>query len=239
MEKIFDKFIKLLDNLPVYAQILGLVLLFFLFLVVRLFSSEKMQQMLIARFQKKMGKLTESHLQLHRLFTKEEIYQGYINNIQFSSTNKTTIFRSILKVKLETDILMAREFINKHDFDKIDKDTLCGLMMSTINCMVKNYEAKVMQNLDERYGTVNGQCAFDVVMNSPGGWREKRVDRLNRIIFQIDNYLRNSQIFDNNIERVEYFLSEIQYALRMSILEAEKMFENFKVNLDDCSEKIA
>ncbi|MDF1547096.1 MAG: hypothetical protein P1P88_04705 [Bacteroidales bacterium] len=232
MEKIFDKLMSMLDKMPVYMQLIGLLIISFMVMAYKIFSNEKVQKSIIARLQKKIGKLTESDLSLHRLFDRKEVYQAAINNIKFNSSNKSIVFRKILTSKLEVDIRMAREFLEKNDFSKIDKNTLCSMMITQVNCMVKTYEAKAMEELRMYFGNLIGQNLFDFVMNNPGGFREKRVDRLNRIIFQIDEYLRNSQIFDNNVERIEYFFTEIQYALRISILEAEKMFDKLNGEID-------
>ena len=95
MEKLLDKFMSLLDRMPVYAQIIGLFVLSFLIAAYKIFSNEKIQRTIITRFQKKLGKLTEKQLHLHRLFDRQEVYKSLINNIRFNSHNKTIVFRKI------------------------------------------------------------------------------------------------------------------------------------------------
>lgn len=127
---------------------------------------------------------------------------------------------------------MSKSFIDEKEIGEMDKNMLCTKMICYVNQIINSYDNKATELLQLHFGKDKGGGLFDFVMNSPGGFHEKRADRINRIIYQIDECLRNSQIFDNNIERVEFFLTEILYSLRISILDAEKMFSDLNGEID-------
>lgn len=232
MERIFDKFFNLIDRLPLPYQFGALILLFSLIFVYKFLSNKKVQKSIIMRFQKTLGNMTEKDLQFHKLFEKKVVYKNLINNVKFDSVAKTNIFNIILTSKLNTDVRISKEFISNKENYTIDKSILCKRMIELINTLVVDYELKSMDELSFAYGEEKAVKLFDTVMNSPGGFREKRADRINRLILKIDEYLRYSQIFDNNIERIEYYLTEIQYSLRSTILEAEKSFQDLNGEID-------
>ena len=232
MKDIFNKVMDIIDGFPPLLQLFALLVIVFLIPLYKIFSSKKMQTIILKRLQKKVGHLTENDLKLNKLFIKKESYKTIINNTRFDSPVKTKVFKIILHAKLDIDLKLSTEFIDNEHIEKIDQNLLCTGMISQVNKMVVEYERKVLDKLCITYGREKGDQLFDLVMNSPGGWRAKRIDRINRIIYQFDEYLRNSQIFDNNIERLEFFLSEIQYSLRISILEAEKLFKSLNGEFD-------
>ena len=100
MEKIFDRIISWIDKLPVQMQILSLIVVTIFIIIYKIFSSDKMQRILILKMQSKLGKLTEKDLKAHNLFNRKEVYQNVIKNIKFESKNKTDIFKIILNLKL-------------------------------------------------------------------------------------------------------------------------------------------
>ncbi len=232
MDAIFNKFFDLIDNLPIAFQAVALLILSLMIISYQLFSNKKVQRSIVLKIQKKLGYLTKDDLKAHNLFSRKDVYQNFINSIYFKSDNKTRIFRKILSVKLANDLILCADFVENVPFLEMNKNKLCNLMISEVNNIVRVYESDVLESLQRCYDNEKGTQLFDLVMNSPGGFREKRVDRLNRIIFQVDEFLRESQIFDNNIERVEYYLTEILYALRTSIFEAEKMFTGLNGEID-------
>lgn len=232
MESFFDRILKLTEKFPPGVQLAILLGLTLMFIVYKVFTSEKVQRALALKIQKRLGAIQDKDLPVHRIFTRREIYQNAINQIHFESINKTCIFKKILSQKLESDLAISLNFVKTEKLMELTKDELCTKLVLLTGQMVKAYEEKALDELKMTYDIGRGQKIFDCIMNSPGGFREKRVDRINRIIFQIDEYLRNSQIFDNNIERVEYFLTEVLYALRTSIFEAERTFENLNGEID-------
>lgn len=232
VETIFKKILSIIDKLPLPIQVFSLVMLGFVVLGYSLFKNEKVQKAIALKIQKKLNRITSDDLRSHKLFCRKGVYKNVIKNIKFESVNKTDVFQILLMSKLDNDIKLSTDFISDNKVFELSKFDLCAKMISQISKMVEEYEKDALGKLSIKYGAVKADKLFDVVMNSPGGFRESRADRLNRIITQIDEYLRTSQIFDGNKERVEYFFTEIHYALRMAIMEAEKTFSNLNGEID-------
>ena len=232
MEKIFEKFFVLIDKLPAPLQVVALLGMLVLVFVVMIVRSGRLKKFIVQKMMKKLGHISEKDLKVHSLFSRKEVYQNKIDNMRFNSCHKTKAFKIILTAKLNTDLKLAKEFISDVALFEMERGQLCSQMICFAKYIVESYEKEAKTKLALEFGKLAGEKLFDAIMNSPGGFREKRVDRLNRIISQIDEFLRHSQIFDNNIERIEYFLTEIQYALRVSILEAEKQFEKLNGEID-------
>lgn len=231
MSKFAEKFIDVLDGMPTWVQVLGLFLIILLFGIIKFFSNPKTISALLNKVQSRVSKLTSKDLSNHRLFDKYDIYKSKISQLRFSSPVKTDVFQTILNAKLEIDLEMSKEFIDGN-LDKIDKTGLCNKMISQVNCMISKYEEKSSIDLINKYGEDLGHELFNFVMDNPGGFREKRDVRTERIILQIDEHLRYSKIFDSNIERVSHFLTEVLFALRSAILDAEKMFMDTNGQID-------
>ncbi|MCP4255516.1 MAG: hypothetical protein GY775_19345 [Candidatus Scalindua sp.] len=232
MEKYIDKLLLWIEKLPPTFQVIAVILLIITILIYRALSNAKIQKTIVLKLQKKLGKLSSTDLETHRIFSREEVYGNIIDNIHYDSKIKTKVFKVILKNKLQTDIEKTSNFVGKKGVFELDVNTLCNNMISEMNNMVKTYEKKSLEDLKKMFGPRKANALFDFIMDSPGGFREKREERLTRLICKVDNYLRTSQIFDNNIERVEFFLSEMLYALRVAILEAEKVFGKLNGEID-------
>lgn len=231
MGKLIDRFIEVLDKLPVYAQVIGLFIVIVLIGLIRFLSNEKTKTLILNKLKRRVAKLTSKDLSMHRLFDKKEIYKSKIEQLKFSSPVKTEVFQIILTSKLETDIEMSKEFIGI-DVDKLSKTELCNMMISLTSTMISKYEEKAKIELINKYGGDLGHELFDYIMNQPDGFKAKRNQRLERIIYQIDEYLRYSKIFDTNIERIAHFLTEVLFSLRSAILDAEKMFSNMNGGIE-------
>lgn len=232
MEKIFDKLIEFIESLPPTLQVVSISVLAIIVMVYKLLTNSKIQQRLLLSLQKKLNKITSKELSSHRLFSRKSVYINTINNIKFSSKNKIEVFKIILKTKLDVDVEKTKAFIEDKKIYNLEINDLTDKMVCCINDMIQTYESESLDKLKILFGPDKAIKLFDTVMDSPGGFREKRCYRLNRLINQIDEYLRVSQVFDNNVERVEYFLTEVLYALRTSILEAEKVFYNLNGDID-------
>ena len=232
MGEVLKKLFTAIDKLPLSVQIIALLFIAAAIVAYRMLKNKKVQALLMAKLQKQIHKLNKEDLIEHRLFSKQAVYENFIDTIRFESVNKTNVFRKILEIKLSNDVNTCIKFFERTDLEKISQTELCTEMIRLVNIMAKVHEEKTLDSLKSYYGHDIGQKLFDYVMDTPGGWRHKRIDRMNRVIYQIDVYLRTSAIFDNNVERMEFFFTEIHYALRIAILESEKMFTKLNGQFD-------
>ncbi len=237
MEKIFEKFLGIIETLPLVYKMITLILLLVAFIAYKIFSSEKIQRLVILKIYKKIGKYAREDLLIHPFFTRKQRFLNTISLMKFESENKTEIFKMLFRIKLNIDNKLSISYVENIDFNGISKHILVASMMSLVSEFIESYEKDFLESLQKKYNNEKGLELFNFIMNHPTGFRQKRVDRINRIVYQIDVYIRNSQIFDNNIERVVHFFNELLYALRISIFQAEKDFKDMNGHIDEIINK--
>jgi len=227
MEKIIDFIIEFTKKLPITLQGLILLVLSSGFVFYKLFNNEKFRNMVFKRLAKRMNKITKMSLYTSQIFYRKEYFLQKIETIRFDDPYKTEVFKIILKAKLETDIRCITEFLDKGEYIDVSKEGLSTLLNSNVSRIIKAYDDEALKRLIKAFGEEKGVHLFDFVMSSEKGFRIWRYDRIEYLYSKINDVICTNRIYDNNLERVESYLVELQYALKEAVFSAEKTFESF------------
>lgn len=237
MDKVLNKLLENVEKLPIPWQFVFLFTITFFISIRKILSNKKVQTFIMERLNNRVKSLSKGDLNLHDIFTKKNVLRNHINHIRFKEKEKTKVFHIILNSRMDTILKQVNLYLNKDEIYESHPKKLSSYILDILTSTVKLYDTVILDNLSKEYGESTAKDIFDFVMNRDGGFREYRADKINHLIYQVETYLPTSQIFDNNLERVEYFLSELYYVLRVIIIQTEKDFRDFNGHILKIIEK--
>jgi len=153
-------------------------------------------------------------------------YTNQIGKISFDCPHKTDAFRVLLHAKLESDMEQIKAWLAT-DFDKLTAFEVVEGMQVCIANLVDAGDAAILAAFREKYGKATGEKIFDFVMDSEGGFRAHRNDRINMLHMVSNVFIQHSPIHRNNNERVYTFINSLSIAIYIAVYKAQESFEAF------------
>lgn len=230
MDKLFDYFVT--NIVPKFALTWQPIVIFIIMLIMALtkfLAKNSMHSAMIIRLQKWLHGMSKDDLLFNDFFFKDQEYLLRINQIFFDNDDKklkAKVFKIVLKAKLKSDLATVRDFLTAKEYDVSGSGILAHKFGSLVNRLINNADAEIRTELQKEYGNAIGGKLFNFIMFTKDGWAERRDERVEHLFAEID-ILRESNAFDNNIERTDHFISAINVALRSAIFTAERSFRIF------------
>lgn len=157
------------------------------------------------------------------LFSKSAFYLKKIESFKFFSDINSFLFRSFLqcKVKKVNTVMLKWLNDNKTHIEKYTVAQLHTIFQTLVETMVESYEKAFFNLLVDKFQHVQAaKELYELIVPEFREFHRKNIETLSGQIALIPNSL----FLDDNYERISAFLTNLHWALKAGIFDAERMF---------------
>ena len=233
MQDSYNMLIEFFKSLPTWGKISVLPFMFLTYLLFKyIIKNKKAQISLLVVLKKFIKNLSRKDLHSHFLFIDIEKLQQKTLSLNFNDANKNFIFQTILICNIEAVKAKVNNFLDSKNYYKFDNKCLAYALIKLTIDIVKEYEDAVFKKIEEHYRTKDYVKIYNVVMDSPNGFKSYNQEHVDMLIMHIEK-ISYSSAFDDNYEKMSLFLDMIDIVLQMSMLKVEKTFKDFNGEFHD------
>lgn len=225
MQQLFTYFLDLLKSLPIWMQLITIPIVVF---TIILFKSDKFRDAVFLGVKRLFYKLTQRNIKTSNLFVLYKQYLSDINRYTFSKDTNTIdkdkdfVFKTLLRLKVQIVVDKLKMFTSNRNIFSVSKYELFTMSFDLIYNMIECYEKAFKLEMIKRYGDAKGMKVYEFALSKFNEVHQPNIVGLDKRLINISN----SNFLSNNRQRVSYLITEIHFALRMGLMDAEAAFNS-------------
>lgn len=181
--------------------------------------------------------LTQTKLFDHELFSKAQYFiDKSLKDIRFDDPDKSWIFETILKNKINSISNNVTKFLEKNDLEELSDEKFENAIFLTFSNIMQDWRKNAKEDFKAYFGCKKGERIFNLVMDkesspeSPSmgfmSWQCPVIDYLEK---SIKNHCEAP--YPNNVIKMNAILNEFTTSLNSIFPYVAKTFSNFNGQL--------